>query len=458
MITIELVKEINEYFKKRNHPILSVDAVSIDGVNDTLVSEIYDGDWKHEHLAIEILIRDFFEEHPTLSIVKKWTSDYEGSDGDWYSETHYWQLAEKKNVKPKGTEIPQLTIFNKAIKEGKVNTTMNPKYLTKEQIDLYIKKNTCNEKLMVEGPIASIKGAMNDHKNKKIIDAAQDYNKSGSYTFIIKGKEYSFDALQDAIDSEEVTDRDILGATVVNKQGYYVRKGLQNVEKQHQFRRSSATDKARPEHTPQSQMQGDYRKWVFMTSDGKYRDWSDFSADLEEGNISDEELKKVIVIDTAKKKFPYEEAKGAIAKQQKAKEKKDKKADAKADAKATSKAEKDGVKQATKSTNKKKPQGRIKITHNGKSINTWQFNKLPPKEKKTCEFKDSKGNVFSYEDISKFASVRGLRTSYERTYTGKGLNESIHREGRKIDSTIQGTKAKSDTEYDDDTSSLDYLV
>ena len=94
-VTRELVNEVNEYFASRGFRSLRVGAVALSGGDNTLIAEIYNGDWKHEHLAVERLVNEFFKNHPTLCIVKSWKENYVGSDGDWYSEDHLWQIGEK---------------------------------------------------------------------------------------------------------------------------------------------------------------------------------------------------------------------------------------------------------------------------------------------------------------------------------------------------------------------------
>ena len=60
MVTRELVQEINKYFKDRGFNWLSIDAIASSSGDDTLVSEIHNGDWKHDHIAIDCLVGEFF--------------------------------------------------------------------------------------------------------------------------------------------------------------------------------------------------------------------------------------------------------------------------------------------------------------------------------------------------------------------------------------------------------------
>lgn len=96
-VTRELINEINNYLKNKNHPNLSVDMYTDEDGYDILYSEVYNGDWKHEHGALQWLITEFFLEHPTLKIKDWWTTDYEGSDGDWYSQNYHWLISSKKH-------------------------------------------------------------------------------------------------------------------------------------------------------------------------------------------------------------------------------------------------------------------------------------------------------------------------------------------------------------------------
>ena len=101
MVTRELVQEINKYFKDRGFNWLSIDAIASSSGDDTLVSEIHNGDWKHDHIAIDCLVGEFFDSHDSLAIVDTWRDGYEGSDGDWYTETHYWKIGNKSDRKDK---------------------------------------------------------------------------------------------------------------------------------------------------------------------------------------------------------------------------------------------------------------------------------------------------------------------------------------------------------------------
>lgn len=92
----ELIKQINQYFKDNDFPYLDVDSTMIDG-KEYLYSHIENGDWKHDHLAIDHLVQEFFDSHPTMYIKNTFRRHYEGSEGDWYTEDHYWELGETDN-------------------------------------------------------------------------------------------------------------------------------------------------------------------------------------------------------------------------------------------------------------------------------------------------------------------------------------------------------------------------
>lgn len=77
---------------------------------------------------------------------------------------------------------------------------------------------------------------------QRIIKNSKDPEIASAYKFIIDGKEYDFNK------AKTMSDEQIANAIVVDKYGYYIRRGLQDVEKKHEFRHSSKTDWVKDEY------------------------------------------------------------------------------------------------------------------------------------------------------------------------------------------------------------------
>ncbi len=543
-VTRELVNEINEYFASRGFRSLRVGAVAMSGGDDTLIAEIYDGDWKHEHLAVEQLVNEFFNNHPTLCIVKRWKENYVGSDGDWYSEDHLWKIGDKSEqptikyddaVISKDNEPFKLQVYENKITEKSGDSKMEPKYLTKEQVTTYLKKAPLNEQLMMEGPLDGLRNKMRDaHREKdikksqggaeRIIRDARDPEISGNDTFIVDGKEYKFN------DAKGLSDEQLANAIVVDKFGYYRRRALQNVEKKHEFRHSKSQDWIKDEYryggkpaedettpptddkkgkkkkgkeaeetpaTPEEtlpKMKGDHRDWTFKLKDGRAVDWADLQQIIKEKEIDPAEYKDIVVYDKAKKKFTWEEANKVIDVQMKkyrddraARDKKiaDKEAaaakkvadkEAAKEKKAADKADRDETKAAVKKTKSaekvQRPVGRLKFfDKDGKEVSERQYKKLTTDKKRELIAKDRKGNEFTYTDLLNHRKVqkrlnaslehdpnKDILESLDWDTVGGSLNENLRRNHRDDKFTESYARAKVDVEYDDDTTSLDYLV
>lgn len=94
---MDIINEIRAYFKEVGASYWDVDISKRDG-KDMLCSEITDGDWKHDHMAIDHYMDEFFRNHPKYEIIDTDRSDYIGSDGDWYTETHWWEIGDKTDT------------------------------------------------------------------------------------------------------------------------------------------------------------------------------------------------------------------------------------------------------------------------------------------------------------------------------------------------------------------------
>ena len=77
---------------------------------------------------------------------------------------------------------------------------------------------------------------------QKIIEKARDPEASSTYTFIINGKELPFNR------AKSCSDEELANAIVVDRFGYYIRRGLQDVSKKHEFRHSSSQDWVKEEY------------------------------------------------------------------------------------------------------------------------------------------------------------------------------------------------------------------
>lgn len=105
-----LYKELNQFFKKEGNAYWGLDVAYMYG-KPYLYCYIENGDWKHDHLAIEHYMDKYFDAHPTLYIKKRWRSNYKGSDGDWYSEEHWWEI-DSSEVTDEDEEPLYLTLQN----------------------------------------------------------------------------------------------------------------------------------------------------------------------------------------------------------------------------------------------------------------------------------------------------------------------------------------------------------
>jgi hypothetical protein len=457
-----------------------------------------------------------------------------------------YDQAERDRIVGEATEL-----INSVKDEPTVNTETNndngeiimesPKYLTKEQVNDYLKKAKLNEQLMMEGPFDGLKQKMKDaHKAKdiknsnkdsnvqRIIKDARDPEVSSTYTFIVDGKELPFNR------AKGLSDEQLANAMVINRYGYYIRRGLQNVEKKHEFRHSSSQDWVKDEYkwggksaeeqpggeedpkkkkgkgkgkdepqgtdettdTPAEKlppMKGDHRDWTYVLENGKAVNWNDLMKEKKTGKVN---FDKITVYDKRKKKFTWEDANKVIEKQmvdyraqrdandrkkmdkQAAADKKaaDKaaNAEAKKQQKADDKVARDAIKNARDAEKVQKPVGRLKFfSKDGKEIGERQYKKLTTDEKKKYIAKDKKGNEFTYNDLLQHRKAqKRLNASLEQDpnkdilesldwdAVGGNLNESLSRRGEGRDDTFTESyaKAKEDVEYDDDASSLDYLI
>jgi hypothetical protein len=250
---------------------------------------------------------------------------------------------------------------------------------------------------------------------------------------------------------------------------------------------------ATPEETL-PKMKGDHRDWTFKLKDGRAVDWADLQQIIKEKEIDPAEYKDIVVYDKAKKKFTWEEANKVIDVQMKkyrddraARDKKiaDKEAaDAKKAAdkeatkekKAADKADRDETKAAVKKTKSaekvQRPVGRLKFfDKDGKEVSERQYKKLTTDKKRELIAKDRTGNEFTYTDLLNHRKVqkrlnaslehdpnKDILESLDWDTVGGSLNENLRRNHRDDKFTESYARAKVDVEYDDDTTSLDYLV
>ena len=77
---------------------------------------------------------------------------------------------------------------------------------------------------------------------KKILADARDPEVSSAYTFIVGRKEYDFNRAQ------SLTDEELINAIVIDRYGYYLRRGLQDVKKKREHRHSSNQDWVKDEY------------------------------------------------------------------------------------------------------------------------------------------------------------------------------------------------------------------
>ena len=96
-ITKELMDAVNQYLEEHNVDLRCDVEHDSELDTDCLVCEVHDGDWKHEHAALRYYIQKYFDEHPDLYLKETGTRDYEGSDGDWYSQTYMFYVDNKAN-------------------------------------------------------------------------------------------------------------------------------------------------------------------------------------------------------------------------------------------------------------------------------------------------------------------------------------------------------------------------
>lgn len=89
-----LCKEVEDYCKQEGFTYWSFDCSKRFG-ETYLYCRIEDGDWKHDHIAVDSLVDEFFRKHPTLEVVDMFKDNYVGSDGDWYTADHLWELGPK---------------------------------------------------------------------------------------------------------------------------------------------------------------------------------------------------------------------------------------------------------------------------------------------------------------------------------------------------------------------------
>ena len=90
-LTPELFKELQDYL--HNHNIVS-DELQYDG--NVIECDINDGDWKHDHLATNWAIIDFFKDKKVDVCHNQWTTKEDGSDT--YSAHHIWELCKFKTA------------------------------------------------------------------------------------------------------------------------------------------------------------------------------------------------------------------------------------------------------------------------------------------------------------------------------------------------------------------------
>lgn len=86
----EIAKMFNSYMHSyRPHPFYGADFVVYSGKdvnNFSLIYEIRDGDWKHDHLAFRDLVFEYFFWTYEIEFNQIITEE---SDGDWYSAEYH---------------------------------------------------------------------------------------------------------------------------------------------------------------------------------------------------------------------------------------------------------------------------------------------------------------------------------------------------------------------------------
>jgi len=101
-------KNITKYYDElvkffSNHPDKHVRYMcdEIDRSDDEIIIRIYDGDWKHEHLYCDVLVRDFFIDRGIG--ISTYTEEIGESDSDCYSSEHHYEFY--RSIEPKEVEI-----------------------------------------------------------------------------------------------------------------------------------------------------------------------------------------------------------------------------------------------------------------------------------------------------------------------------------------------------------------
>lgn len=61
-----------------------------------MICEIYQGDWKHDHLLFKHLVDAFFTNKGMKYNLER--THYEPSDGDWYTATYMIEVDDGKNT------------------------------------------------------------------------------------------------------------------------------------------------------------------------------------------------------------------------------------------------------------------------------------------------------------------------------------------------------------------------
>lgn len=330
----------------------------------------------------------------------------------------------------------------------------SPKYLTREQLDKFV-SNKMNEGLLMEGPMKQL-------KQKGIIKVARDPAKSASNIFIVDGKEYKFK------DAMKLSDEQLVNACVIDKYGYYIRKGTQDVyhkrerrrdpetqdivkdNKKFQPKKSDVKAQEREAKVKQPKMHGDYSEWTYSVN-GKAYSYSDLVAKYKS-------LSKVPtgtkVYDKKKKEFSWADAQTCITSQQgvekQARDKRDQKIAnkeqkqvQKARNKEDAKAKKDAIKSVRTANKNAAPKGKLTISHKdgGNSISVAQYKKLSSKEKQNYTITDSTGKTFTYNQILASPLRKQLNASFDRDSDNDVFVESF-------------TPSRLDMEYDDDVSLL----
>lgn len=71
-----------------NHIFAYVDIDDVDNYTATFAIEIDDGDWKHEHIRADHIVKHFAEESKNIDIVKIGETTIGDSESDTYSSIH----------------------------------------------------------------------------------------------------------------------------------------------------------------------------------------------------------------------------------------------------------------------------------------------------------------------------------------------------------------------------------